>query len=193
MPAIFDNVRIHVLIVIVLIIYPCILIFIWYLHQCFLLSLFYLCTSCIHICRHTQDYVYDYMCILIISQVSGNIYSVSLPRSTKGKEGSFLCGSPKILCRFFPYGVIIMQCVWKCWECPFSLTFTSDSRYRTQKVSTFSQYFLCPSVLKACHSHQCSKVSAYLVGEISLDILSVNMCDYKEHLINEYLTLLSSI
>lgn len=62
---------------------------------------------CDHMCAH--KHVYTFTCAyLIISQVSRNIYSVILLRSTQGKEGSFLCSFPEMLHRFFPYGVVYL-------------------------------------------------------------------------------------
>lgn len=59
------------------------------------------------VCPHKHMYT-STCAYLIISQVSRKIYSIILPRSTQGKEGSLLCSFPEMLHRFFPYGVIYL-------------------------------------------------------------------------------------
>lgn len=59
---------------------------------------------CDYMCAH--KHVYTFTCAyLIISQVSRNIYSVILLRST---QGSSLCSFPEMLHRFFPYGAVYL-------------------------------------------------------------------------------------
>lgn len=161
-----------------------ILIFIWHLHLFFLFSLFYLYTSHIQTCAHTCTHkpVYIPTCAyLIISRVSENTCSESL-EVHREKKAAFSVVLPEMLCRISPYRVIIKECVWKCWKCPYSSPSAPHTRHGTQNISASSQYFLCLAVLKACCPYQCSTVSVYLGGGILLNILSLNTCSYKVHL-----------
>lgn len=108
-----------------------ILIFIWHLHLFFLFSLFYLYTSHIQTCAHTCTHkpVYIPTCAyLIISRVSENTCSESL-EVHRERKAAFSVVLPEMLCRISPYRVIIKECVWKFWKCPYSSPSAPDTRH----------------------------------------------------------------